>query len=64
MTDTWRDDNCAAMKAHYAVYSVPHAAALWCGVPEDTIKQILDEVAQLSPSALVEVYGYILSYLV
>jgi len=50
MTDTWRDDNCAAMKAHYAVYSVPHAAALWCGVPEDTIKQILDEVAQLSPS--------------
>jgi hypothetical protein len=29
MADGWKDDNCASMKAHYAVYSVPHAAALY-----------------------------------
>jgi len=50
MSGSWKDDNCAAMKAHYAVYSVPHAAALWCGVPEDTVKQILKEATRLSPS--------------
>ena len=50
MTDTWKDDNCAAMRAHYAVYSIPHAAALWCGVPEEDIEIILDEVTQLSDS--------------
>jgi hypothetical protein len=48
MTDNWKDDNCAAVKAHYAVYSVPHAAALWCGVTEDLIQQVLTEVTQLS----------------
>lgn len=50
MVESWKDDNCAAMKAHYAVYSVPHAAALWCGVPEDSIPLILSEATQLSPS--------------
>lgn len=50
MTDSWKDDNCAAMRAHYAVYSVPHAAALWCGVPIKDIDIILDEVTQLSDS--------------
>lgn len=48
MTDSWKNDKCAAIKAHYAVYSVPHAAALWCGVPEDLIEQVLREVTQLS----------------
>jgi hypothetical protein len=36
MNDSWKDDNCAAIKAHYAVLSVPRAAALWCG---DDIEQ-------------------------
>jgi hypothetical protein len=48
MTDSWKDDNCAAVKAHYAVYSVPQAAALWCGVTEDLIQHVLAEVTQLS----------------
>lgn len=48
MNNSWKDDNCAAIKAHYAVYSVPHAAALWCGVTEDLIKQVLAEATQLS----------------
>ena len=50
MSETWKDDNCAAMRAHYAIYSVPHAAALWCGVPDDLIQQVLIEVSQLTPS--------------
>ncbi len=50
MTESWKNDDCAAMKAHYAVYAVPHAAALWCKVPEDLIKQVLKEVTQLSPT--------------
>jgi len=50
MVESWKDDNCAAMQAHYAVYSVPHAAALWCGVPEEDIEIILEEATQLSHS--------------
>lgn len=48
MANSWEKDNCAAMKAHYAVFSVPQAAALWCGVPEDQISTVLLETAQLS----------------
>ncbi len=50
MSDSWKDDNCAAIKAHHAVYSVPHAAALWCAVPEDELELILKEATQLSTS--------------
>ena len=50
MSDSWKDDNCAAMKAHYAVYSIPHAAALWCGVDDDHIEQVLKEVTKISPT--------------
>jgi len=52
MTDSWKDDNCAAIKAHYVVLSVPEAAALWCGVPKDQLDEILLEATQLSPSGL------------
>ena len=48
MTEAWKDDNCAAMKAHYAVYSVPKAAALWCGVEKDMVNEVLSETTQLS----------------
>ena len=48
MSDSWKEDNCQSMKAHYAVYSVPQAAALWCGVPENTLQQIVNEATQLS----------------
>ena len=40
------------MKAHYAVYSIPQAAALWCGVPEDQLHMVLQEARQLSPTGL------------
>jgi uncharacterized protein YeeX (DUF496 family) len=50
MNDSWKDDNCAAIKAHYAVLSVPQAAALWCGVPDDYLDEVLSEVTQLSES--------------
>lgn len=46
----WESDNCSSMRAHYAVYSVPQAAALWCGVPEDQVSMILQEATQLSPT--------------
>jgi len=45
------------MRTHYAVYSIPHAAALWCGVPEDQLSKIIQEATQLSPSGLGKVYG-------
>lgn len=45
---SWETDNCTAIKAHYAVYSIPKAAALWCGVPEDKVVQIVQEATQLS----------------
>lgn len=50
MTENWKDDNCAAMKSHYAVYSVPEAAALWCGVEKDQIDGILSGITKLSES--------------
>ena len=48
MNETWKNDNCAAMKAHYAVYSVSKAAALWCGVEKDLVNEVLSEITQLS----------------
>ena len=52
MAKPWEDDNCAAMKAHYAVFSIPKAAAMWCGVPEDQIDEIVGEAKPLSESCL------------
>jgi hypothetical protein len=48
MTETWKDDNCTAMKVYYAVYSVPEAAALWCGVDKNQVKKALSKVTKLS----------------
>ena len=50
MTENWKDDNCAAIKSHYAIYSVPKAAALWCGVEKDQIDEILSGITKLSES--------------
>ena len=50
MPRPWENDSCVAMKAKYAVYSVPQAAALWCGVPEDQIEEIVQESVQTSTS--------------
>lgn len=48
MDKPWENDNCAAIKALYEIYSTPKAAALWCGVPENEIDKIMNEVTQLS----------------
>ena len=52
MEKTWESDSCAAMKAHYAIYSIPKAAALWCGVPDDMVQQIVEEAEPLSQTGL------------
>lgn len=52
MSNSWETDSCNTMKAHYAVYSIPQAAALWCGVPDDQIKKIVSEATQLAPTGL------------
>ncbi len=52
MNQTWESDNCASMRAHYAVFSIPQAAALWCGVPENILNTILNEVQPLSGTGL------------
>ncbi len=35
MGNSWKTDNCTAIKALYAVYSIPEAAMLWCKIPEE-----------------------------
>jgi hypothetical protein len=52
MEKTWGNDSCVAMKAHYAVYSIRQAAALWCGVPDSEVSRIVKEATQLSPSGV------------
>lgn len=44
----WENDSCAAIKAQFAVFSIPQAAALWCGVTEDLLDTITSECKQLS----------------
>lgn len=48
MDKPWKNDNCANMKVHYAVYSVLKAGLLWCGVPEDEMNNFIPETYQLS----------------
>jgi len=52
MVDRWKNDNCAAVKARYALYSVAHAAALWCGVTDDLIEKVLEESSPISEKGL------------
>lgn len=39
--ETLNEDNCEVMKALYSLYSVPQAAALWCGIKEEQVDEIL-----------------------
>lgn len=41
MKRPWENDSCETIQACYAVYQVPVAAALWCGVPEGQVTQEL-----------------------
>lgn len=52
MANPWENDDCATMQAHYAVYSIPQAAAVWCGVPEERLEEVLSGVTPISASGL------------
>lgn len=36
-------NTCTDLKALYTFYSIPQAAVLWCGVPEDQVEEIIQE---------------------
>lgn len=42
MTKNWSEHGCDEVKAHYTFYTVPVAAALWCGIPEDRVHEELE----------------------
>lgn len=48
MANPWETDDCAHLRSQCAVYSIPEAAARWCGVPENCIEAIVDEATRLS----------------
>ena len=52
MTESWKEDSCADVKARYAIYSIARAAALWCGVTEEVIEQVLEESSPISETGL------------
>lgn len=41
MKKSWENDSCETVQACYAVYHIPVAAALWCGVPTEQVEQEL-----------------------
>lgn len=41
MKRPWENDSCETVQACYAVYQIPVAAALWCGVPAEQVAQEL-----------------------
>jgi hypothetical protein len=52
MKTAWEANNCAAMKAHFEIFSIPRAAALWCGVPEEQVGKVIEEAKQLATTGL------------
>jgi len=52
VVESWKEDSCADVKARYALYSVARAAALWCGVTDDLIEQVLNEASPISETGL------------
>jgi hypothetical protein len=41
-------DDCEQIKSYYSIYSVPQAAALWCGVPPNQLNGHLSQAIQIS----------------
>jgi hypothetical protein len=41
-------DDCEQIKSYYSIYSVPQAAALWCGVPQNQLNEHLSKATQIS----------------
>lgn len=58
----YREYMTSAMNANFAVYSIPEAAALWCGVGKHDLDRIVQECSQLSlqgPGRGVYIHPYI-----
>lgn len=45
-------DTCTALKTLYTLYSIQQAAALWCGVPEGQVEEIIQGATTLSDCGL------------
>jgi hypothetical protein len=43
----WEADDCADVRAYYTRYRIPVAAALWCGVPPESVTQILGQCTEI-----------------
>ena len=43
MRNSWKTNDCPELKASYDIYTIPRAAALWCGVPEHKVEEIIQE---------------------
>lgn len=43
MQQPWEIENSPTVRAHYTLYTIPQAAALWCEIPEDQLPGILEE---------------------
>jgi hypothetical protein len=46
MANPWESDSCEEIRAYYSVYSIPQAAALWCGVPAEILNDILSQATE------------------
>jgi hypothetical protein len=52
MNESWTEHKCAEIKAHYTFYPVPVAAALWCGIPEDQVHEVLKRCVVVKDAVL------------
>ena len=50
MKRPWENDSCATVRACYSTYSVPVAAALWCGVPPNQVNEELSHARPIDQS--------------
>ncbi len=47
MKKPWEIDSCEHVQSYYTIYSVPLAAALWCGIPPSESQEYLDASTQV-----------------
>lgn len=59
MTKPWESDDCEQLRSHYAYYSVPQAAMLWCGVPPEQVASELNNAKEHSSARGVWTHPYI-----
>ncbi len=47
----WDDDRCSEVAGLYVTYKIPVVAALWCGVPEEDVDDVLAEASPVSETS-------------